>query len=258
MTAIIYPLKAYGVFNMKYLQDSIACLLYVVKSSKDWIAKQNLRKAVAILALLLLALSASYGVYTFQLLFVPEWVALVSASAFEATYIGLAIAELTQASKKRAMIISLAAVAVSIIYNSLSALLHLSPNNIETLAFAFALSKQTVAIAKIVANLMLALLHGAPLALVAYFVADLVIHSPNMQAKQTVAAKQKQESKANSISLPVAKQSRPKQTKADQSKAESKANIAEANDESKATCSICGYEAKSKKALNGHMLKHRS
>jgi hypothetical protein len=195
--------------------------------------KQNYRSIFALLALLTLALSASYGVYTFQVLFVPEWVAITSAASFELTYIGLALAEITLSSKQRAMLISLGAVAVSIIYNSLSAFVHLAPNLLD---------KSNIYVAG-----ALALLHGLPLALVAFFVADLIIHQQS-KAKQSNTMLIAKQSKV----LPAAKQSNDVAiavAKAKQSSTISKADTL--------FCSACGYEAKSIKALNGHQLKHR-
>lgn len=113
----------------------------------------------------LLALSASYGVYSFALLSVPEWVAGIQAVAFDATYIGLSVVQnLNDAQRKRATAISIGAVAVSIIYNSLAALFHRNPSWLIDLAWYY--------------EVILAILHGAPLALVAYCVADLLLHTP--------------------------------------------------------------------------------
>lgn len=125
-------------------------------------------RILASLALITLALSASYGVYTFQILFVPTWVAVVSAASFELTYIGLAFAQLSPASRQRAMVISLAAVSVSILYNGISAFFRLAPLALDTSIWYVAA--------------VLAALHGLPLALVAYFVADLIIHQSSKQA----------------------------------------------------------------------------
>lgn len=194
----------------------------------------------AIVALLLLAFTASYGVYTFQLLFVPWWIAFISAASFEATYIGLALAELTQASKKRAMIISLAAVAVSITYNSLSAFFQLSPEMLNE--------------RYVVLNGVLAVLHGLPLALVAYFVADLIIHRPNIASKPTSKTESKVSSKpqANIEAKPVlAMEAKQEANRIATSKATVKAK-------GRFVCDQCGYKASNQRALNGHMSKHRN
>lgn len=185
----------------------------------------SMRNVAAIIALLLLAFTASYGVYTFQLLFVPWYIALASAASFEATYIGLALALITTANRKRAAIISIAAVVVSITYNSVSALFHLDPT----------LLQQTT----LWLNSMLAILHGMPLALVAYCVADLIIHQQQI-AKQTpsnIVSKDTSKPVANVLANDGAK--------------------VRASSKAKYFCSICNYKAKSAKALNGHMTKHR-
>lgn len=170
------------------------------------------KSIAAIIALLLLAFTASYGVYTFQSLFVPWWVALASAASFEATYIGIALAPITVQNKRRAMYISIAAVIVSIAYNSISALFTLNPLLLE---------QRTLWV-----DIALSLLHGLPLALVAYLVADLIIHRPATGAKQA-----KPEASVANIEA---------NTKADDF-----------------ACKQCDYVGTSKKALNGHMIKHK-
>jgi hypothetical protein len=119
------------------------------------------RDLLARLPLPMLALSAAYGVWQFQALFVPFWVAALSALAFEATYLALAFAPVQDA--RRAVVISIAAVAVSVLYNTLSSLFHIRPALLEA--------------RPVWADLALAALHGAPLAIVAYAVADLVLHT---------------------------------------------------------------------------------
>ncbi len=122
----------------------------------------TLRWLLPRLPLPMLALAASYGVYQFALLFVPWWVAAVQASAFEMTYIGLAIIEARQdEQRKRATTISVGAVVVSVLYNSLAGFFH--RNGLGALPLA--------------GEIILATLHGAPLAIVAYLVADLLLHN---------------------------------------------------------------------------------
>lgn len=124
----------------------------------DW------RGVLARLPLPMLALAASYGVYSFALLFVPNWVAIVQAAAFELTYVGLAVTQgMDGAQRTRATGISIGAVVASIIYNTLAGWFHAQP--------------QLLASAGAEAWLCLAVLHGAPLAWVAYLVADLLLHS---------------------------------------------------------------------------------
>lgn len=123
----------------------------------DW------RAFLAQLALITLALSAAYGVYRFQAHFTPWWVALISAASFELTYIGLAVLQTTPATRKRATAISVGAVIVSVIYNSLSALFDIRPALLDT--------------PPLWAHAALAVLHGMPLAFVAFLVSDLLLHS---------------------------------------------------------------------------------
>lgn len=127
------------------------------------------RGILARLPLPMLALAASYGVYRFALLFVPEWVAIVQAAAFETTYIGLAVTRgLDPAGRKRATAISLGAVVASIIYNTLAGWFHAQPD--------------VLASAGRIAWLCLAVLHGAPLAWVAFLVANLLLHRQDLAA----------------------------------------------------------------------------
>ena len=85
----------------------------------------NLKWLLPRLPLPMLALAASYGVYQFALLFVPWWVALIQAAAFETTYLGLAMIESeTAEQRRRATAISVGAVVVSVLYNSLAGYLH--------------------------------------------------------------------------------------------------------------------------------------
>lgn len=124
------------------------------------------RAALAVAPLPMLALAASYGVYSFSRLFVPAWVAVASAAAFELTYLGLAVLTgLSADQRRRARAISLGAVGVSVLYNALAGLLHRRPE-LLTLPGAWGLA----------ADILLAVAHGVPLALVAFFVADLLLH----------------------------------------------------------------------------------
>ena len=121
------------------------------------------RNVLAVLPLPMLALAASYGVYSYNLLFVPQWVALVSAAAYEMTYVGLAVVHVfDDRQRHRARLISLGAVVVSVSYNTLAGLFHREP--------------ALLAAAPLWANVILSLLHGAPLAWLAFLVADLLLH----------------------------------------------------------------------------------
>jgi hypothetical protein len=110
----------------------------------------------------MLALAASHGVYSYNLLFVPAWVALVSAAAFELTYCGLSVVRLTADQQPRARRIAASAVIVSVIYNTLAGLFHRRPGLLADLPLGL--------------DVTLAILHGLPLAIVAYSVAHLLLH----------------------------------------------------------------------------------
>jgi hypothetical protein len=95
---------------------------------------------------------------------VPDVVAVVQAAAFELTYIGLAVTRSLDATqRKRATMISVGAVVASIVYNTLAGWFHRQP--------------QLLSGGDDISWLMFAILHGAPLAWVAYLVADLLLHS---------------------------------------------------------------------------------
>ncbi len=118
------------------------------------------------LPLPMLALAASYGVFRFALLFVPYWVAVVQAAAFECTYVGLALVEgLDEGERRRARLIGVGAVIVSILYNSLDGFFHRRPEMLSNLPLW--------------GDITLAILHGAPLAWVSYLVANLLLHKPS-------------------------------------------------------------------------------
>lgn len=127
------------------------------------------------LPLPMLALAASYGVFRFSSFFAPSIVAIIQAAAFELTYIGLsAMKDLTPDARRRAQWISGGAVVVSIVYNSL--------------AGAFERNPEWLASMPVWAEWTLAIMHGLPLALVAYLVADLVLHGDNTMSGALTAA----------------------------------------------------------------------
>jgi hypothetical protein len=132
---------------------------------------KNLKWLLPRLPLPMLALAASYGVYQFALLFVPWWVALVQAAAFETTYLGLAMIESeTVEQRRRATAISVGAVVVSVLYNSLAGFLH----------------RNGLGEVPMWGEIVLATLHGAPLAIVAYLVADLLLHKSESQQVDSI------------------------------------------------------------------------
>jgi hypothetical protein len=128
----------------------------------------NWREIVARLPLPMLALAASWGVYSFQRLFVPEFFAIVSAASFELVYIGMAL--VMTPDKHRATAISLGAVGVSVVYNTLAGLFHRNPEWLTSLPVG--------------AEIGLSVLHGLPLAGLAWVVADLLLHAQQAQVPE--------------------------------------------------------------------------
>lgn len=135
----------------------------------------NWRTALPRVALVLLALTASFGVYQYSAIYMPWWFALISAAAYETTYVGLAVARTFDATQqRRARAISGGAVVTSVIYNTLAGLFHRVPLE------AFALP--------VYGELAFAALHGVPLAWVAYLVADLIHHTAPTERSTPPAA----------------------------------------------------------------------
>lgn len=125
---------------------------------------QTLRLILSRASLPMLALAASYGVFKYAELYVPSWVAFIQAAAFEAVYLGLAIApNFSTYQQRRASAISGGAVVASVLYNTLAGLFHRIPLEQFNLP--------------VYGELAFAALHGLPLAWVAYLVADLLLHS---------------------------------------------------------------------------------
>lgn len=152
---------------------AVAMLGGVLLASRIWIAR-HWRAVLPRLPLPTLALAASYGVYSFAALFVPTWVAIVQAAAFELTYIGLAaVSGMGPSQRKRAAMVSIAAVVVSVVYNTLAGLFHRNPDWLMRLEPWHEWG--------------LALLHGAPLAWVAYVVAQLLLHTEPVQRPRIIA-----------------------------------------------------------------------
>jgi len=140
----------------------------------QWL-RSHWRAVLARLPLPMLALAASWGVYSFAALYVPWPIAVIQAAAFELTYIGLAISrDMTDAQRRRATGISIGAVVVSVLYNSIDGFFARNP------ALLAGLPPWAEAIG--------AVLHGAPLAVVAYLVADLLLHSDPPPAHRATQA----------------------------------------------------------------------
>lgn len=121
----------------------------------------TVRRALPYLALVALGSSASWGVYTFALLFSPPVVAAATGVAFELTYIGLSAVDLTdEQSRRKARVVSRWAVFTSVVFNVLAGYLH----------------RQGLGVFSPV-EAGLALLHGVPLAFLAYSVGELLLHN---------------------------------------------------------------------------------
>jgi len=127
--------------------------------------KKNWRGILARLPLPMLAIPASYGVYEFTALFVPWWVAVIQAAAFETVYVGLAAYDnLSKSDKTRALAISGFAVVASVAYNTLAGMFRLDDNLLQ-------LWRQDI-----VGVAILSALHGVPLALLAFLVSNFTLH----------------------------------------------------------------------------------
>lgn len=147
--------------SQEYAKELSAENEQLIKASAK--SKFTKSKLLQILPLPMYGLAASYGVYYFAALEVPNFVAIAEAAAFELTFIGLAtIQNLSENQKKQASLVSIAAVAVSLIYNALT-YAHLMDKEIfDNLSTFFFWA--------------LAFIHGAPLPVLGYFVANLIFH----------------------------------------------------------------------------------
>lgn len=127
----------------------------------------NWREVFSRLSLPALGLAASYGVYSFARRFVPEFFAQVTAGSFELVFIGLALTtNLTPEQRHRARLISAGAVGVSVMFNWASGVID---TQVKPDEFFSGLNFWV--------KVGLALLHGAPLSILGYLVADLMLHS---------------------------------------------------------------------------------
>ena len=169
MWEVLFGCLALGALGILLIWKVQASTLHTLSAHIN----RNWRGVLARLPLPMLALAASYGVYSFAALFVPQWVAVVQAAAFELTYIGLAVVQgLDSAGRRRATSISVGAVITSVLYNTLAGWFHRQP--------------QLLASASPEAWLCFAILHGAPLAWVAYLVADLLLHTSPVNTAPTM------------------------------------------------------------------------
>ncbi len=141
-------------------------------STPSWHHRIPWRSLIATLSLPMLALSASFGVFDFSQLFSPMWVSFANAAAFEWVYLGLAVAEISDAQRGRATLIARAAVLVSILDNFVAGLFHLHPELRPNLP--------------VWSGILLSLLHSVPLGVLAYATSDLLIHAPRPTNETTI------------------------------------------------------------------------
>ena len=135
-------------------------------------ARIDWKVILPVLPLPMLGLAASYGVYYFALQFAPQFVAIGEAAAFELTYIGLAaMKNLTDRQAVVARRVSLGAVAVSVIYNTFAGVIHFRPDILTSLVGEGGFLNIDPVLLWIVA-----IIHGSPMAILAFFVADLIFH----------------------------------------------------------------------------------
>lgn len=121
------------------------------------------------LPLAMLGLGASFGVYHFSSHFAPDVFALIVGASFELVYIGIAnFKNLNPSQKERASKVAAGAVAVSVVFNIISACMYVCPNWFDFTGDDF-FTKITV--------WTLAIVHGVPMAILNYQYASLVIHS---------------------------------------------------------------------------------
>jgi len=122
------------------------------------------------LAIVALSLVSAYEVYRFLLWFLPEWLAMIGASAFELVYIALVVIPYGDDKQKgRGTNLSRVAVAVSVVYTFIAGYSHLDPEWMRWVATG----RDWLAITF---KLIITALHAVPLATMAYSVSGLVLH----------------------------------------------------------------------------------
>lgn len=130
----------------------------------DRFGSVSVGRILQIIALLSLGLVASYGVYEFSTHFVRYKVfAFAEAIAFELTYVGLAFCQdLSVKAKKKAEAVSFVAMIISAFFNTCSNAMNMDPELSAKLSpFVFWL---------------VSAVRGIPVPVLAYFMADLIIH----------------------------------------------------------------------------------
>jgi len=160
------PIIVLTIFNLLLLAFSVRYLRALLG---HW------RKVLAALPTPMLGFASSYGVYAFNLLYVPPWVAVVMAAAFEVTYVGIAALDgLDAAQRRRGQRIAFSAAMISFLQNGIAAVFHSVP---ELRAHIGGWSMG----ARIALYSVGALLHAAQV-WVAYNAANFTLHRPDAQA----------------------------------------------------------------------------
>lgn len=144
----------------------------------------NWRRIFASLPTPTLGIASSYGVYAFNQMFAPKWVAVVMAAAYEITYIGIAALDiLDDAQRERGMWIARSAASISFVQNALAGLFFFLPE-LEPRIRGWDFEPRLRLIA------LLAILHAAQV-WIAYNAANLTLHQAGSNADY-LAAKQVQ------------------------------------------------------------------
>lgn len=126
------------------------------------------RIVLAMLPTPMLGFASSYGVYAFNSYFVPGWVAIAMAAAYELTYVGLAsYTALNEKQKEIGLKISYDAAMISFMQNGLVGLAHIQPS-------VMGYSKWSAAW-PLVINVPLACLHAMQV-WIAYRTANFTLH----------------------------------------------------------------------------------
>lgn len=132
------------------------------------------QKYITVLPIALLALSASYGIYSFSLLFVPWYIAGITALAFELTYCTLVFIDSAKVKP-----VSIMAVIVSVLWNVGHSMFVLYPASVEMIYNSLLLS------------FVISVIHGLPLATLAYLVAEVSLHTSESGNTSQVKGKEK-------------------------------------------------------------------
>jgi hypothetical protein len=134
------------------------------------------RKVLASMPVPMLSFASSYGVYAYNLLFVPPWVAVVMAAAYDATFTGIAALDgLDPAQRNRGKRIAFWAAIISYSQNAIAGIVHAVPD-VRAYLEAWPM------LARVAMFGVGALLHAAQV-WIAYHAADFTLHRPDAQAQ---------------------------------------------------------------------------